>query len=415
MRRINSYQLFLFRVLTLNTLNRKIDNLTIYTHLSLNHYHPMSLPRVQIYIYLYEYDDHKDIYTQYEPETFIEQQRIYLTYSLDNFAKLIDSLDLTKVHYYNSTFPGAISIDRDELIGMIQYDRTISSYTHVKIVLKYNSIRLSNFLMNHPSFNEKKRWLNICLDSGQNFWYTMAQEYLTNREEKDYVNYLDSIVKNKDDANFEQYIWFMQLAKLDLDQIQSCFREMAHRFLSTAITNSNYKIIKHFTTEFVKQCTNTTIYLDFRPLIVDAIFTAKFEIAELFIDSHHKLESAQNNFACLSNPFFGFYGRICGTVSVETLQYFHSLIIKDDIDLSDFLESFIIDLITFTMCGESSKPEFAYLVTAFPYEATRCKYKMDQMHHLDTAWHFNLIDETTHLEPEEQDDQKETISKCCVM
>ena len=347
----------------------------------------MIYPQITINVPVQNYIDNKDIYNRCESTTDNSIPDMYITYSIDDFVKIIDDLDLNKINCVSSVF--LFGKDRRFCnVSRIEFDPDIEH------ILKYNSIQLVNFLMKYHYDAEKFRWLNIALSSQPNFWYTMVQEFLN---PNNYLLYFPHLSHNSDDLNLDQYIRFMTMIKLDINELQQRLMTSVQllSFMYKSASKNNYKMLKHFTGEFVNQCTSTAICLDFQPLIINEIFDERFEFADLFISTYRTLKRSNNLF--INNPVNNPFSIISDIqngrpVSIKSFQYFHSVLITDDISWHSDLEMFIVKLIICMSEKDRLKPEFAYLVTAFPYEATLAQPTIKSPFHLD------LINEAMYLE-----------------
>ena len=344
------------------------------------------------------YNKEKRVYCQYNPTIRRTDNDILLIYSIDELAKIVDQFDLSHTKFVEIQFLDSyIDFEKDTPVHVTSYKQKILQVKHIKRCLLYNSVDLVKFLTSNEDESSLLMWINIALGTCPSFWPRIARLYFNGNESiKDQVMYLQEFAEFKDDSRFEQYMIFMNMTKLDIVQAQ-LRRDIQYKFpniIRTAIASNNYKIVKHFITEYINNHNGNDIFLDIYERILDSIFVGHLYMTDLLIDLYMKLhlqikydDEYLYNFRDLLSSRNG-----KKSISIESLAYFHSILNIVDFSHHGGAEKIIIKLITISSKYHHLRVQFAYLVTGFPYEAGLCRHKVKGKFHKDLINKVTLLD-----------------------
>ena len=367
----------------------------------------MPIPEITISVDSASFHKSQSIY--YEPALQLKQFDTYahLTYYLNVLVRIIDQFDQQSISivsskFYDPCYPivqNPLHIQPDPIVHPlsfipVEYELTTQLHDrHIIECLPYDSIVLVRLLTNlNPVHLE--RWSAIALENYPSSWFSIFRLYQNLHPIYiNYPRYLYYFESGKNDQLFEHYIQFMQAAQLDLPSINLDPDKCIYLadFLDISTQNNNYKTIKHFLTEHLKQIKPTdSIYLRHEWTILYSIFTENFTLVDLLVEFYLKLPNQKYKYT--TDDVSSFIATDDHVASIQSIQYFHSISDIIEFDMLGDSKNLITEFIIEASSDDRAKPQFAYLITAFPLEALDAKDEIESQFHLD------LIDEATRLE-----------------
>lgn len=314
------------------------------------------------------YSKFKDLYRQSNPTIERNGNTVDITYNLEMFSKIVDQFKRKhfKVISIDFLYDVEEQVDPEEVKWQKQhYDGLLKR--NVITCINYNSISLIKLLS-----DDSDEWSIVALECNPKFWYEIHELYMkkNNNINIDFMDFFGRFNGFSNDERFEEYIMFMKIANLNFALIQQDSNRQyeLENFLDCHVTRNNPKIIKHFLKTYEKQCKNGPVFLDFKYAIMRSIFYENFEISDLLIETYNKIKPTMLYIPKMYKTKIFIKNDGC-VISIKSLQYFHSMLERIDIDWYCSQEHFIIDMIYELSRFRCLKPQFVYMVTAFPYEA----------------------------------------------